>query len=114
MENHINPSPSVLDKSKGECYKFIIMALPLWYYKQKSHDKKKSFKFLDVLTHTHTHTRAKVMKRERIEEEAEEEKPYLKQYFPILTLMCVYIKISIFISWLSRTYMFITSKEVGS
>lgn len=56
MKNHINPSPSVLDKSKGECYKFIIMALPLWYYKQKSHDKKKSFKFLDVLTHTHTHT----------------------------------------------------------
>lgn len=64
MKNHINPSPSVLDKSKGECYKFIIMALPLWYYKQKSHDKKISFKFLDVLTHTHTHIRAKVMKRE--------------------------------------------------
>lgn len=89
MENHINPSPSVLDKSKGECYKFIIIAL--WYYKQKSHDKIISFKFLDVLTHTHTHTRAKVMKRERIEEEAEEEKPDFKQYFPILTLICVCI-----------------------
>lgn len=28
-ENHINPSRYMLDKSKGECYKLIIMAPPL-------------------------------------------------------------------------------------